>query len=259
MSERDRALLKIAGLTAADVARLFDRTRQAIHLGVRGPANYFSARETILIFYEAQRRDAQGLGELVAFIDTNYKSAPAMRKHRGRRKQNVPETELSSRYGKQQLRMSVRNSRPPIDHRDIVLPHRSGLLQLLATAKKVEQISVVLNDNMEHLAPTAIFNELIRSLLRENLRGRLEFVLPNSEITMLISQNHQLKPETQVTVRKVDTLPCVLCALHGRYRAFVIGRFSVEETNSRDAERLWWHVHRRLDHTNLFRGRAIIS
>lgn len=76
MSLRDVELLDAAEMSASEVASIFDRSRQAVSKGVRGPRDYFSESEVISIYTRiapekvgARERFRNALGELAARVE----------------------------------------------------------------------------------------------------------------------------------------------------------------------------------------------
>lgn len=72
LAERDRELLRMAGLSVSEAAKLLSKSRQAVNFGVGQPKTYFNAPEVSAILHDAKRRDHERLVELQAYIVENF-------------------------------------------------------------------------------------------------------------------------------------------------------------------------------------------
>jgi hypothetical protein len=74
MSQRDKALLKRAGLTARDAAALFQMSRQGLALAMAKTEDYLSAEHIALLLAHVLRTNPDIYENLIEFIDVNYAS-----------------------------------------------------------------------------------------------------------------------------------------------------------------------------------------
>jgi hypothetical protein len=73
MSQRDRDLIKFAGLSVEAAASLLGRTRQAVYQGMSAPnRDYFGSLEVVGLFQDAKRRKIRHLQALRHLIETEY-------------------------------------------------------------------------------------------------------------------------------------------------------------------------------------------
>src|ERR1700748_171683 len=72
MSERDRKLLELAGVSVAEAAALVDRSRQAFYAGLKKQDSYLSTSDLVMLLLDARRRDASHLSQLLEFIDRDH-------------------------------------------------------------------------------------------------------------------------------------------------------------------------------------------
>jgi len=125
MSNRDYGLLDAAGLSIADAAKLFNRSRQAIYTGLSHERDYFSAENAIAILHDARRKDSARIEGLIKFIGANY-------------------TEAESK---------------------LILPDQVGYDQVSRVVEDADQVVLVFNGNVEHLVPAATFVKVLKNLV----------------------------------------------------------------------------------------------
>lgn len=234
MSSRDAALLVAAGLSASKAAALFGRSRQAIHQGIRSPGHYFSSQDVVLLLHDAKRKDSDQAEKLMKFVETNY----------------MPDVSAN---------LVNKNSLPVADERDLILPNRIGHQQLLHVVLSADHVTVILNENLQHLAPNADFTKALVSILSTKLARKVNLVVPDRQVMNFVQQNFALPMSQNITIMSIGSVPCVVVTARDAYRAFVFGRSSIEEIHPIDAERLWWQSNRRDDTINMSRDRPAFS
>lgn len=113
----DKQLLEIAGLKAPDVAKLLDRSTQAIYQGVSSKQRYFHMREVVPIVNSLIASDSPRLDSLYAFIEANY----------------------------------------PPNECDLILPDRISLQQFAHAAEDCERLIFGFNGNIDHILTKSLF------------------------------------------------------------------------------------------------------
>jgi hypothetical protein len=217
MSNRDRQLLEIAGISVAEAASLLGVSRQAINQRLSGGRSCFSPGEIGLILNDLRRRDSDRILSLTAFIETNYK--PSISQHL-----------------------------PEMDVRDLILPARVGHQQLVNAALAGDQLIVVFNANLAHVSAEATFGKAVRSLLSMKssaggqpvLTAEVLLKVPNALIKTHVQQTFfRGAPSRDVTFGVLPTVPFIVSATAPRARAFLFLLRSIEEAHPADAEVLW--------------------
>jgi hypothetical protein len=204
MSERDRRLLKIANLSIADVARLLGCSRQAIHVGISQPQDYFSRLHLAALVLHAKRTDSL---KLVEGIEREYLV--------GRR---GPEIEL-------------------------IMPGYAGLDQLYRASENAYRIIIWLNENQDHINGINRFSYLAIEGLLLTKAPIIGVILPKQiHIAQgFIDSFPQFRDPAALVITLPISINLPTLILIGRnfLRAFVFTRLSVEEIEPADAQLLF--------------------
>jgi hypothetical protein len=206
MSETDRKLLEIVGLSIAKAAALLGRSRQAFYVGLHKTKGYLSTSDLLVLVLDAKRRDAPTLHQLLEFIDTHYSA------------------DLT------------------ID-RDLLSPSRIGTQQLLLACANSAKILTVLNESETHLERRSILIKALTELLSSKNGSRVDVIVPSRKIEERLAQLVEI-PVGQLFIYRRATIdvPTVIVLKKDAVRAFSFSSISVEEINFQDAEtlRLEW-------------------
>jgi hypothetical protein len=211
MSKRDKALLETAGLSIADAASLFNRTRQALYQGLSQERHYFSARDALVVLHDARRHDSDRLEELMRFIDANFQ-------------------EPENRF---------------------VLPPDPTIEQLNRVLSEADKIALMFNGNIDHLSSKAAFSKVLRDLLGKRENRIVELFVPGEWVLSYIKENLGVEiQKSGVAPRilqreEVSFLPSMVITEQkeqkGAFRAFIFGRISIEELPTAEAGGLFKH------------------
>lgn len=203
MAKRDHGLLLAAGLSVADAAKLFRRTRQAIYSGMSATSDeheksYFSAHDAMLILQYAKQIDSTHLNTLIKFIESNYAQY---------------ETAL-------------------------VLQDQVGHEQVRCVVNAGEEILIAFNGNLDELDPNSTFAKVLIELLDSGKPTHL--LLPGDWVAAYIEQKLALKAPDYDLRGELKYLPSfVVIREKNTVRAFFFQRFSPEECKPNVAEGLW--------------------
>jgi hypothetical protein len=180
---------------------LLDRTRQAIYTGLSHKRHYFSAQNAMAVLHDAKRRDSSRIEALIQFIAKNY----------------------------------------PASESELILLDQVGYGQVLRVIKDAEEILVVFNGNIDHLAGYAPFTRVLKNLLSS--KRQFSLFVPGEWAVGYMEQDFGLPVPMPVVRDDISYLPSFLIARSGNaFRAFFFLRVSVEETRSSEAARLWKHL-----------------
>jgi len=124
MSRRDHGLLEAAGLSIADAAKLFNRSRQALYTGLAHERDYFSAENAMAMIHDAKRRDSDRIEALSKFIRAQYSDAES----------------------------------------NLILLDQVGYEQVSRVVRDADRVILVFNGFPEHLAPEATFAKVLKDL-----------------------------------------------------------------------------------------------
>lgn len=202
MSERDRELLKVAGVSVAKAATLVGKSRQAFYAGIKKRTSYLSISDLVILIQDTKRRDSSNLSRLLEFIEVRY-------------------------------------SGDPLIDKELLIPSRVGIQQLLRACSNAGKIIVLINGNRTHLgSQSPLMRTLVEILNNENV-GRTEIVVPNSEIKKELDKLFEI-PTSQLTINlEMIDIPTILISKNDSVRAFGFTNTSVEELDGQDAEWLW--------------------
>jgi hypothetical protein len=204
MSERDRKLLKAAGLTVAQAAKLLGRTPAAFYTAMRQEKDCFETAHLSVMVNHARRRSPDTLHKLLSFVENEY---------------DVKEID-----------------------RELIGSYWSTQRQVLRACSAESQVIALCNSNILHLHPDKMFGQTLRELIR--LYGKfLDVEVPNSSWENDIIRWHLVPPTIKMTSRTVE-VPAILTiasdkAASDRPRGFVFCAFSAEEIDESDAYNLW--------------------
>jgi len=203
MSTRDHGLLTAAGLSVADAAKLFCRTRQAIYSGMSAASDehqksYFSAHDAMWILQYAKQSDSDKLEELLRFVESNY-----------------PRSETA-----------------------LLLQDQVGHEQVRRAMSSGEGVLIAFNGNLDELVPNSTFAKTLNNLLSSGKPSRL--LLPGEWVVAYMEQKLALNAPDYEVRDELKYLPSfVVIREKNSIRAFFFQRFSPEECKSNVAEGLW--------------------
>ncbi len=203
MSKRDHGLLVAAGLSVADAAKLFGRSRQAIYSGMSAALDeheksYFTAHDAMWILQYAKQSDSEKLDHLLKFIESSY-----------------PQSETA-----------------------LVLQDQVGYEQVRRVVNAGEEVLIAFNGNLDELAPNSTFAKILNNLLSSGTPARL--LLPGEWVVAYIEQRLALKAPGYEIRSELKYLPSfVVIREKNAIRAFFFQRFSPEECKPNVAEGLW--------------------
>jgi hypothetical protein len=125
MSRRDHGLLEAAGLSIADAAKLFNRSRQALYTGLAHERDYFSAEDAMAVMHDAKRRDSDRIEALTKFIRAQYSDAES----------------------------------------SLILLDQVGYEQVSRVVRDADHVILVFNGYPEHLTSEATFAKVLKDLI----------------------------------------------------------------------------------------------
>jgi hypothetical protein len=207
MAPRDRGLIKVSGLTIAEIAALLGRKRQAIYAGIANERRYFSTAEIALIVQRTWADDSEHYEQLLNFVRTEY--APP--------------------------------SPDEFDERNYIVPARIGYQRMTRVLMKSDQIIVVANDRLEHFGRRAPFAGALREILR-NYQPYMDLVVPANWVAAYIQEQMKLTMPQRLHILDIDVLPMVLARNTGAIRSFIRGFVFAErllEISREDAAKAW--------------------
>lgn len=203
MSQRDKDLLKAAGLGKQEVATLFGCVRQTIYLGLKESKNYFSVPGTIALLDEARRRDFKGMGALIQFIQSAYSA----------------------------------------DEQELILWDQVHLAQMSVIAENAKKVVLFLNDDLENLKKTdscvsfletalADYPEVLEVLVLSSwVKGYVES-LSKKKFKIAVIQPAIPLPAIAFFQAKSDD----------SVRGFMFGKLSPSEMLAHETTRLWMYL-----------------
>jgi hypothetical protein len=204
MSQRDKELLKFAGLDQQKAAALFGCVRQTIANGVKGSVNYFSTPGTIAILNDARQRDYKDIEALVQFVRSNYS------------------------LGEQEL----------------ILWDQVHLAQMKKIAKEAARIILVFNDDVENLKKTAPFALFLEHVLAHHagiLDVMVSSDWVKAYVESLGGKQPRITVINPAVPLPAIALFQILNENDAR-RAFIFGKFSPAEMLRHEAARLWVYL-----------------
>jgi hypothetical protein len=206
MSQQDRALLAAAGLSVAEAAKLFERSRAALYQGLSGQRHYFSVRDAIIILQDAKRRDSKRIDELIEFISKTYGEA---------------------------------------GEAAALLPGRVTLDQINHALPGFDEVKLIFNGATEHLSGDSAFSIILRELTINRQRLGVTIVAAEWAIQYFRKKiEADGKPSGLSFVIHDDAIfsPCFLL-MRGQdlVRGFIFLKLSIEEMYASEALALWKH------------------
>lgn len=203
MSKRDHGLLAAVGLSVAEAAKLFNRSRQAIYSGMSAASDndgeaYFSAHDAMWLLQYAKQCNSGQLDQLLKFIESNY-----------------PQSETA-----------------------LVLQDQVGYEQVRHVVNAGGDVIIAFNGSLEELEPNSTFAKILTDLLSSGTPTRL--LLSAEWVVAYIEQRLKLKAPKFEVRSELSYLPSfVLIREKSVVRAFFFQRFSPEECKPNVAEGLW--------------------
>jgi hypothetical protein len=203
MAKRDHGLLTAAGLSVADAAKLFRRSRQAIYSGMSATSgdegkSYFSGHDAMWILQYAKQIDSPQLGNLLKFIESNY-----------------PHFETA-----------------------LVLQDQVGYEQIRRVVEGGDDVLIAFNGNLDELDPNSTFAKVLINLLDSKTPPHL--LLPGEWVVAYIEQRLALKAPAYDIRSELKYLPSfVAIRTKNAVRAFFFQMFAPDECKPNVAEGLW--------------------
>lgn len=201
MSQRDLNFIQRSELSVAKVAQLLGRTRQAVYDGIRKEDDYLQSAHILAILQDIKRNDSSRLGELLDFIEVNF-----------------------------------RDGDEAID-KDLILPGRVGLQQLIRASVGSLSSNFICNENEEHLSPDSLFVRAL-SMMIERYPRTTVFVAPSLRIVQVLNSLNIVAPN-KIHQQSIIDIPTAVFDYGGARRAFGFTKTSIEEFQARDAESVW--------------------